>query len=387
MLAGVRRFLFPLLLIALIVWSARWSTRDEILRDFGSFWASGHAANQGKDPYGVYEETFRVGSPSGPPAPNLNPPVSVYPFRLVALLQPEKALRLWRYASLLVYTVVILALFGRYPERRQPLFVLWAFSIAGLWHTLELGQVYVPLLALVAGAWLLLETEVWPVGAVLLGLLVALKPNLAVWPLLLLLTQKRAAGATALATACVFSLSPLVFDGPTIFKEWLAVTPSLHETAGGMARIGGNFSFIAMTGRLGLPAAGLALSLLLLGLDGYLGLVETLDLTDAGSLGLVSGLLLGPVSWVGYTILLLPIFFARRWNLPLKIAAALLCFPFWAAIRVDTAGGTERLLVESTYSAAALLVLAGLVLQIAPNRHADAFRSRFRLLQPAPARP
>src|SRR6266700_1689174 len=110
MLARVRRFLFSLLLIALIIWSARWSARDQILRDFGSFWASGHAANQDKDPYGVYQETFRVGSPSGPPAPNLNPPVSVYPFRLVALLQPEQALRYWRYASLLLYTVVVVVL-------------------------------------------------------------------------------------------------------------------------------------------------------------------------------------------------------------------------------------------------------------------------------------
>jgi hypothetical protein len=77
----------------LIFQGVRWSLRpDKGLLDFGSFIASGDAANKGLNPYGVYDLTFRVGTV---PAPNLNPPISVYPFQFAAHFDPSAAYHVW----------------------------------------------------------------------------------------------------------------------------------------------------------------------------------------------------------------------------------------------------------------------------------------------------
>jgi|GEM_PF-2326455 hypothetical protein len=55
------------------------------LHDFGSFVASGRAARSGSNPYGVHELTYRT--PDGP-AVNLNPPISVLLFQVLAPLDP-----------------------------------------------------------------------------------------------------------------------------------------------------------------------------------------------------------------------------------------------------------------------------------------------------------
>ena len=46
------------------------------------------------------------------------------------------------------------------------------------------------------------------------------------------------------------------------------------------------------------------------------------------SLAIVAALLTSPITWVGYTIFLLPWLFSRPWNTWLRIAATLLLVPF-----------------------------------------------------------
>jgi hypothetical protein len=373
-------------LCAVILLSFQWATRDNIARDFGSFWASGDAANRGDDPYGVYERTFRVGSPEGPPAPNLNPPVSVYPFQLLARLEISLGLKLWRYGSLAVYGVAVAALLVAYPDRRRPLFVLWPLGLAGLWHTLELGQVYVPLMALAVAGWLGLKSERRLVAGLAIGALVAIKPNFALWPLLLFAAGERKAAVAALTTAAGLSLLPLLHHGPTVYLQWLAVTPSLADTAGGMAQIGGNFSLVAIFGRLGMAPAGVLLSVALLGAALAAARDRPRDVETVSSLALVSSLLVGPVTWTGYGILLLPVFFAVRWTWPVVASAALLCVPFFFVIEAGGRGEFARVLAESVYGAAAILLVFSLLLPRFARRRAtrQVLLPRVSQSQPAP---
>jgi hypothetical protein len=65
--------------------------------DFGSFLAAGHAANQGLNPYAVYELTYVFRSPGIEiEAVNLNPPVLLPFFQIAARFESLQAYTYWR---------------------------------------------------------------------------------------------------------------------------------------------------------------------------------------------------------------------------------------------------------------------------------------------------
>src|SRR5215203_7294758 len=83
------------------------------LWDFGSFVASGRAAREGLNPYGVYPLTLRVELPGFESwNPNLNPPISALLFQLFDLADPQVAFRIWWVVSVLFYAAT------RSEERR-----------------------------------------------------------------------------------------------------------------------------------------------------------------------------------------------------------------------------------------------------------------------------
>src|SRR5262249_40655067 len=64
--------------------------------------------------------------------------------------------------------------------------------------------------------------------------------------------------------------------------------------------------------------------------------------------------------WVGYSILLLPVFFTSRWTAWKVAAAAFLCTPVWLVERLDQIGPRAQLVAESAYAIGVLVLLAGL---------------------------
>jgi hypothetical protein len=194
-----------------------------------------------------------------------------------------------------------------------------------------------------------------------LGLLIAFKPNFAIWAVLIFLGGFRRAGAGALVAAGGFTLLALLVDGPGVVRQWLAATPTLAQAGAGMARIGGNLSFVAIFGRFDLTYAGFVLSLVLAAAACSLARIRRYSLSDLNSLGLVCCLFLGPVTWVGYSILLLPCFFSGRWSTTKIAAAALLCVPAWLVERIDTFGPHAQLAAESVYAIGVLFLLVSLL--------------------------
>src|SRR5918998_1086753 len=85
------------------------------LWDFGSFVASGRAAAQGLNPYGIYPLTLRVELPGFEAwNPNLNPPISALLFQLFDRAEPQTSFRVWRWISVAFYIATLLMLFDRY---------------------------------------------------------------------------------------------------------------------------------------------------------------------------------------------------------------------------------------------------------------------------------
>jgi hypothetical protein len=369
-LFGIALALASLLCLA----SLEWSTRDENPRDFGSFWEAGRAASRGDNPFGVYPQTFRVGGPEGPAAPNLNPPVWNYPFEALSSLPITRAIRLWRSLSLAMYAAAAAALLLTFPERRTVAFVAFVANLAGFWHTIELGQVYAPLLCLAVGAWLAIRRRNDVAAAIAIGLLAAPKPNLAVWPVLLVIGGHRRLALGAIAVCIAAGAVPLVAEGSLVYREWLQATPSLSDAAGGMARIGGNFSLIAIAGRFGVAPLGLAASAMLSGAVVFVCWRRRLDLELMSALGLTTALLLGPVSWVGYSILFLPVLAWMRWTRVTTVAVALLCLPFWLVVELSARGDAAVQVAQSGYGVAALLLVSGLLVDAMRERGASVRR-------------
>src|SRR5581483_4783872 len=173
-----------------------------------------------------------------------------------------------------------------FPARRRWPFLAVALDLAGFWATVELGQVYVPLLCLAVAGWAALRAQRDLAAGAAIGLLAALKPNLAVWPALLLLGRRRRPGGIAVLAAAAASAAPLVTDGPGVYQQWLRVTPSLSDAAGGMARIGGDFSLVAMAGRFSVAPLGLVAAAALAVGVGWLALTRELDAERLSALAL-----------------------------------------------------------------------------------------------------
>jgi hypothetical protein len=312
------RVLAALLFVAsILVGLLVFLTPNRGLLDFGSFYMAGVVQEKGVDnPYGIYpqladETGANFGYTDGRGhSPNLNPPISLYPFRVLADVNPDTARSILNYASALLFAGCAIAMLRAYPEHRDRLGVLWVAGFAGFWYTLALGQIYVLLFALGLGAWLLIEKGTHPIIAgVLIGVLIAIKPNFAVWPLFLLLAGHHRISITAFATAAAISAVPLVLEGPTIYQQWLQAAQDYPRLA-----LAFNASLVGEAERIGVPALGYGLSAALVAAAAAAMWHLRPTALRSSAWGIVVGLLASPIAWVGYGMLMMPVLLSRRWR-------------------------------------------------------------------------
>ncbi len=332
----------------------------EGLWDFGSFVASGRAAGEGLNPYGIYPLTLHVSFPGFEVwNPNLNPPISALLFQLFDLTDPHLSFRIWWVISVLCYGVTVLLLLRRYGRPDWWLLLLWAFALAGFWDTLVLGQIYLPLVLAGSAAWLLLERGEGRWAGLLIGLVVAMKPNFLVWPVLLFLAGHRVPALVSLATAAAISAIPLVVMGPEVYRQWFELLASDRERAAFLT----NASLTGLTARMGLPAAGTLLGIALLGASALWALRFRPTAMHVSALALLLSLLASPIAWIHYTLFLLPLLISR-WHSPaFRVVALLLIVP--VPFILDRFG--QPALVQATsgslYNWALVLCLAALLMQ------------------------
>lgn len=292
--------------------------------DVGSFIASGRAAARGLDPYQVYPLTYGITfQERSIPGPNLNPPISIPLFQAIAGFDPLVVFRLWYVVSIALFILTMVLLISAFPEHMSPRRVLWACCLGGLWETLTLGQIYLPLLLASTGALLLLRKRSYTPAGILIGLVVAVKPNFLVWPCLLLLVGYVPAAIAAFATGAVLSVIPVFIYGPSIYLEWLRASRAFSGVG-----LPSNAALLSLPTRLGAPGIGLAVDAILLAALAWLCWHFRPSARTVSDLAIVASLLTSPIAWIGYTILLLPILTGRRWTLLTLVAALLLVMPF-----------------------------------------------------------
>lgn len=350
------------------------STRPALdqLHDFGSFIAAGREAALGHDPYTIDSPlVYLVISQDSQrvlPSPNLNPPISVVFFRWAANLEPMRAVSGWRIISIICFVVGIVSLGRGYQHFITPLRILWAVCAAGFWTTIALGQIYAPIFTLVIGAWLMLEKGRTAIAGILLGAVIAIKPNFMFWLLLLGLVGYRKTTLSAALTFLLLSILPIFVFGPQVYPWWILGLRN-YPSLGLM--IAGNSSLQSLATRFGYEHMGLFLSLLLAisGLYYTYRHKTSLSANQINSLGIISSILISPFSWPGYAVLTLPIFFSKRqWNWTDKLAAACLAFPYLLVLYLFRASTFNSVFFGWIYGWGLLFLLVSLFLKNAEKR-------------------
>lgn len=336
----------------------------ELHVDFDTFWHSAVALTQGAD---IYDTPAKLR--------NLNPPLLSVFLAPFAALDSLTAYRIFVVLTALLVVASVLAV-ARELRLSAPVtvaVVLTVLASSPLHGTLVLGQIYPLLLVGLVAGWIA-ERRGRPVlAAVLYGVTVALKPSLA--PLLLLsaVQQRWVPFRAGIASAAVATVVGVLAAGPYSAIRWLtiAVTEGVPETVD-------NASFPGLTLRLGLTAfPGLAIGLaVLVGTLVWCG--RNRDRVDpAGSAPfavVAAGLLLSPIAWHNYLMLLLPgvllmIAVHRRGTAAALLAVTLIPVS-WNAIWPPDAG-LYAAVGRSLYWAILLAYWVAL-LSIATHRAADA---------------
>jgi hypothetical protein len=128
--------------------------------------------------------------------------------------------------------------------------------------------------------------------------------------------------------------------------------------------------------RFGLPFLGqLMTGLVLVGVFYYQRRYRP-NLHDSTTIAILAVLLLGPVSWAGYTLFLLPFLFSRPWNRNIWIGVLILSLPFWLIREATVGGAISNALLGSAYAWAVLLLMATVLLEGMPEEDKEDLRDR-----------
>ncbi|HVL84204.1 MAG TPA: glycosyltransferase family 87 protein [Pseudonocardia sp.] len=275
---------------------------------------------------------------------NLNPPLMTALFAPFAAVD---ALTGYRILAALTLVAVVLALLAVARELRLGRAVTVAAVLAvvassPLHGTLVLGQVYGLLLVGLVAGWVAQRRGHPMPAAVLWGVTVALKPSLA--PLLLLAAavhrwRPLAAGVAAAAAA---TLVGALVAGPANTVRWLGI--ALTEPVPGVTD---NASLPGLAVRFGAPApvGTLIGAAVLVGTLAYLA--RHRDRVDPAGTApwavLAAGLLVAPIAWHNYLLLVVPGVFVLLARRRLAVAAALLALPLvpiaWNGVLDGRPGG------------------------------------------------
>jgi hypothetical protein len=334
--------------------------------DFGSFYASGLKIRNGENPYDpnspyIFDIEFsHIGA--GGKMVNLNPPISVAVFQFLSRLEPHRTLEVWQIISTILYVGLVFLLGITYKENLTPSKFIWAFVLAGFWHTVVLGQIYIFLLAFAVIGWIFLQKKQYILAGIMIGVLIAFKPNFVLWSLFLLAAGYYATFLVSILSGLVVSLIPLMMYGTKVYAQWLEASALSRETL----IMPGNNSLLGLTARFHSIGLGLVFSAILI--VALLILVwkkasnDEIQSETASALGILASLLASPISWTGYTILLLPIFFSlRKWSPLVVLSAALLCVPFAIVLQLHQTSFANFVIFGWLYGWAILLLLGALL--------------------------
>lgn len=359
-----RVIVFSIAYVALVATIASLSFTTEVnrwgiggLKIFGSYWVSGRAALEGQNPYESYSLTWNALFDIA--EINLNPPTVLPLFEFIANFDPVAAARTWTIVAALLFATINIALIRGQEESIQRQQIIWMFLAPSFANTLHIGQLYIFLFALAAGAWTCLRQEKNFIAGVLIGVLCVVKPNFLVWPLFLLLTRQWRPTLSAALTSITFVGLSIILYGYDIYLQWL--TAFLIDRHAERFLI--ETSIYGYVSRLGFPALGTVTSVIFFLGSALFVWHYRIEKSDASRLALVVAILASPLAWVDYTLCLIPAMISRPWEWKLTVAAALLMTPH--AVPISMMGGSMWMTIVggSIYFGAIVLIFIAFLIE------------------------
>jgi hypothetical protein len=316
------------------------------LYDFNTFVRAGKAIVTGSNPYTLPERL----------STNLNPPITLFVFQFLAEPDTQFLYQVWRIISFILYIILVAVLARTYNNPVTPTHVVLAFCMTGIWYTLLMGQIYIFLLFLCLSAWLLLKSGNQVAAGIIIGLLAAIKPNFLVWPGLLLLSGGVPAAISSFGIAALISIIPLFAYGSTVYVQWIQML-AVYKAA----PLATNMSIYGFTSRLGLPTLGIVLSFVLLVAIANFVWRRRPSILEVSGIAIVVSLLATQYAWVGYAVLLLPIYFSKELSPLLVVSALLLCMPSIVVFYIGRYSELAQIAIGMIYFSALVLILIELL--------------------------
>ena len=302
------------------------ATAIEHLKVFGSFWASGWAVAHHANPYAAYPLTWRfhpyLHRPFTMVDLNLSPPALLPFFHLLSFFRPDSAIKVWTFSSLALLFGCAILMMVQPHARVQKRQLLWLFLCPAAFDTLSLGQDYIFLMALALLAWLSLTKKRELTAGILIGILVAAKPNYALWPLFLFFCGQRQAAKTAILSALSLSILPVLFYGPSVYIDWMhAIARNQHWI------FPMDVSITGFAARLNHRTIGQIVSFALLIASCFFVGLRRPSIFAATGIALCIGTIAAPLAWFHYSLLLAPLLLSIPWNKKLTWTIAPLMLP------------------------------------------------------------
>ena len=298
--------------------------RQPELLDLGSFYAAGFAWTHRLN---LYDPNLPFLHKSSDPLTglvntgvNANPPITAFFSSILMQFDPYTFLTGWRIFSLLLYLIMVILLFRQY--RPHPLIAVWALALPGLWQTLEYGQIYIPLAFLMTIAYLAIEREGDILAGNAIGIVAAVKPNFLLILFVLIFSKSWKTIVAGAGTFLAFSVLPVVLRGPGVYWEWWGALKSMPVATSDF-----NASFAQLLGNVNSPWIFYGFCVLFVLVVCLWVRIRKLSTREALALGLLASFLVSPIAWIGYTSILLPLFFSRKWSLATLLSAFLLVVP------------------------------------------------------------
>jgi hypothetical protein len=319
-------YLIAALLLWLVCIAPTLSRGTGLNSRFGTFWASGAAAARGANPYAAYPETFLADwrnfhGAAASAELNLNPPCTLPLLQMLARAPMRRFAARWTVAAFFLMLAGVALLLWDRPQMQHRQ-VLWLMLNIMVFDSIVGAENYCELFLLATlGIVLARRGRGW-LAAVAIGLLVALKPTVIFWPLLLLIGgHARLAWRSFIITVFV-SLAPLLIYGPRVYIQWLG---ALRGDPHWIVPL--DIALIPFFRRLGLEPLGVAAALALFLFLAVFVRRRSLDVVPVSIFGLCSMILCAPLAWTDYVLMLAPAFVMRRWGHTETIIAAAFMIP------------------------------------------------------------